>query len=300
MGFGSISEVGNEIVSILNRELIPDVILHNGSIGLCSPDDHGDFVVGIYLYDINVNEDIAASGMINTGAREQTYPSSFLTLHYMITAYSSGDLKFRAGEDHRILGRVVQTLSDHAVLGRTSALYGEPMKTRIEMERIEPYEKIRLWTFPNEPYRLTLFYRVMPVEITSARTKPVTRVTDIRFLIGEERVGTDGIRHRAHSWDQDVMAYSHPLVVLCMDELTGRPVTGSNVRVTIDGEKPPVIKEDGYRVFGNLHGRDTVMVHCESGIYESVEVEVDLKERDPLEVLEIVLSPAEAYPREEE
>ncbi|MBQ9632778.1 MAG: DUF4255 domain-containing protein, partial [Lachnospiraceae bacterium] len=151
MGFGSISEVGNEIVSILNRELIPDVILHNGSIGLCSPDDHGDFVVGIYLYDINVNEDIAASGMINTGAREQTYPSSFLTLHYMITAYSSGDLKFRAGEDHRILGRVVQTLSDHAVLGRTSALYGEPMKTRIEMERIEPYEKIRLWTFPNEP-----------------------------------------------------------------------------------------------------------------------------------------------------
>ena len=52
MGFSSISEVGNKIVSILNRELVPDVLMHSGAIGLCSPEDHGDFTIGVYLYDI--------------------------------------------------------------------------------------------------------------------------------------------------------------------------------------------------------------------------------------------------------
>ena len=300
MSFSSINEVGNQIVSTLNRELIPDVILHNGSIGLCSPSEHGDFVVGIYLYDINVNEDIIESGMRNTGVREQTYPSSFLTLHYMITAYSSGDLKFRAGEDHRILGRIVQALSDHSVLGQTSSINGAPpMRTRIELERIEPYEKIRLWTFPNEPYRLSLFYRVQPVEITSARTKPVTRVSDMSVFIGQERIDNAGNIRRADEWDEDVVAYSRTLIVLCIDEKTGRPVTGSNVRVHIDGIRPPVIKEDGYRIFLNTDGDDTVTVHCDSGIYEQQDVEVNLAARDENEVLEITLKPGSAYPYSE-
>ena len=167
MGFSSISEVGNRIVSILNRELVPDVLMHSGAIGLCSPEDHGDFTIGVHLYDIGPNDDLVERGMVNLDSRRQTFPSTFLTLHYMITAYSSGDLRYRSEEDHRILGKVIQALSDNSFLGMTSALYGAPMRTRIEMERIDASEKIRLWTFPNKSYRLSLFYRVLPVEILS-------------------------------------------------------------------------------------------------------------------------------------
>ena len=296
MGFSAISEVGNQIVSILNKELVPDVILHTGTIGLCSPNDHGDFAIGVYLYDISSNEDIMETGMINSDVRQQTYPSSFLTLHYMITAYSSGDLKFRSEEDHRILGKVVQALSDHSVIGQTSGLHSAPMRTRIELERIEPYDKIRLWTFPNEPYRLSLFYRVQPVEITSAKTRPVTRVRDLSIFIGEEDLTNAGAPQRGNVWDEDVVWYSQTLVVLCIDKETGRPVTGSNVRVFIDGAKPPVIKEDGYRIFLNVTEKQFT-VRCESGIYEPQEVEVDLNEWDESQVLTIELTPGQAYPR---
>ena len=298
MGFGSISEVGNQLVSILNEELVPDVIMHSGTIGLCSPNDHGDFTVGIYLYDISANEDIIETGMINSDFRQQTYPSSFLTLHYMITAYSSGDLKFRSEEDHRILGKIVQALSDHAIIGQTSGISSAPMRTRIEMERIEPYDKIRLWTFPNEPYRLSLFYRVQPVEITSAKTRLVTRVRDLSIFIGEEVRAGAGIIRRGERWNEDTVAYSGTLVVLCIDKETGRPVTGSNVRVWIEGLKPPVIKEDGYRIFLNVKEAD-VSIHCESGIYEPQEVELHYEEWDESEVLTIELTPGRAYPRKD-
>ena len=289
MGFSSISDVGKTLVKILNDALVPDVILHNGSIGLCAPDDHGDFNLGIYLYDVSPSEEVFAHGMVNTGLREQKYPSSFLTLRYMITAYSSGDLKYRAEEDQRILGRVVQALSDNSVIGKTSGLHGEPMKIHIEQERIGAYEKIRLWTFPNEAYRITLFYKVTPVEITSARTKSITRVTDLTMLLGNDigSVLEEPIKE---------IGYKRTLVVLCRDSADDRVITGNNVRAYIEGERPAVIKEDGYRVFLNVRA-DKATLKVESGIYEPYEVELDFNERDADEVLTITLDRSSAHPK---
>ncbi len=300
MGFSSVSEVGKDIISILNKELVPDVILHTGAIGLCSPSDHGDFSVGLYLYDISANTDIMKTGMINTSAREQRFPSTFWTLHYMITPYSSGDLKFRAEEDQRLLGKVMQALADHPVIGETSDLYGKPMKTRIEVEFIDPYEKIRLWTFPNEPYRLSLFYRVQPVEITSAKTKPVTRVRDLRFFIGDEAIIDGNVAGRSGIYGTDSLSSYKTLVVLCTDRETGRPVTAGNARVYIEGVKPPVIKEDGYRVFLNINDKEPVTIRCQSAIYEPCERTVDFNEWDDSSVVEIELIPGENYPKNDE
>ena len=289
MAFSSISDIGKTLVRILNDSLVPDVILHNGSIGLCSPDDHGDFNLGIYLYDVSPSEEIFAHGMVNTGLKEQTYPSTFLTCRYMITSYSSGDLKYRAEEDQRVLGRVVQALADHYVLGQTSALYGEPMKTRIEQERIGAYEKIRLWTFPNESYRVTLFYKVSPVEITSARTKAMTRVTDLSVLLGSDV--DNSLEEPIHE-----IGYKRTLVVLCKDSADGRVITGSNVHAYIEGERPAVIKEDGYRVFLNVRSEKATL-KIESGIYEPYEEELDFNERDADEVLTITLDRSKTHPK---
>lgn len=56
------------------------------------------------------------------------------------------------------------------------------------------------------------------------------------------------------------------LVVTAVDDFTGRVITGSNVRVWIDGAKPPIKKQDGYHVFMNLPaGMHTV--HAEGGFY---------------------------------
>ncbi len=288
MGFSSISEVGNQIVTLLKRELVPDVVLHPGAVGMCSPEDHGDFSIGVYLYDIGPNNDLVDRRMITKDRRTQIYPSSFLTLRYMISAYSMGDLKFRMEEEHRILGRVIQALADYPVIGQTSSLYGEPMDTRIEMERIEAADKIRLWNFPNKPYQLSLFYRVQPVEITSTRTLlTATRVRDLKVFI-RDSLGVE----------MSVIDSGRVLVVQCIDKESRRPITSNNVRVTMDRAKPAVVKDDGYSVFINIKEERTV-VHCESRIYEPRDVEIDFNKLDNTEVFEIEMTPGPGYPRRE-
>ncbi len=289
MGFSSISEVGSHIVSILKRELVPDVVQHPAAIGMCSPEDHGDLVVGVYLYDIGPNNDIVERGMVTRDRHTQVYPSTFLTLRYMITVWSMGDLKFKTQEEHRILGRVVQALADHSVIGKTSSIHGEPMDTRIEMERIEPGEKLRLWNFPNKPYQLSLFYRAQPVEITSTKTRLTpTRVRDINVFL-RDSLG-NGI---------ESIGSGRTLVVLCIDQKTGRPVDGSHARVRMDHADRPILKEGSYRIFTHIQG-DRTQIHCESAIYEPADVEVDLHQWDGSEVMEIELTPGQNYPRPEQ
>lgn len=288
MGFSSISEVGSHIVSILKRELVPDVVQHPAAIGMCSPEDHGDLVVGVYLYDIGPNGDIVERGMVTRDRHTQVYPSTFLTLRYMITVWSMGDLKFKTQEEHRILGRVIQALADHSVIGKTSSIHGQPMDTRIEMERIEPGEKLRLWNFPNKPYQLSLFYRAQPVEITSTKTRLTpTRVRDINVFI------RDSLGNGVES-----IGSGRTLVVLCIDQKTGRPVDGSHARVRMDHADRPILKEGSYRIFTHIEGDKTVL-HCESAIYEPVDVEVDLHQWDGSEVMEIELVPGAYYPKPE-
>ena len=288
MGFSSISEVGNRIVSILKKELVPDVVQHPAAIGMCSPEDHGDLVVGVYLYDIGPNNDIVERGMVTRDRHTQSYPSTFLTLRYMITVWSMGDLKFKTEEEHRILGRVIQTLADNSVIGQTSSIYGKPMDTRIELERIEPGEKLRLWNFPNKPYQLSLFYRAQPVEITSTRTRLTpTRVRDINVFINDT-LGNE----------IDSVGSGRTLVVLCIDKETGRPIDGNHAKVHMDNANRPILKEGSYRIFTHIKG-DTTVIHCQSSIYEPVDVEVDLNKWDGSEVMEIELAPGAYYPKTE-
>lgn len=48
----SIADVGMSIVKLLRRELVPDTLQNPDAVGLCSPTDRGDYMVGIHLYDI--------------------------------------------------------------------------------------------------------------------------------------------------------------------------------------------------------------------------------------------------------
>ena len=54
--------------------------------------------------------------MVTVDASRQKYPPAYLTLFYMVTAYSNGDVKYRSEEEQRLLGRVIQVFHDYSVL----------------------------------------------------------------------------------------------------------------------------------------------------------------------------------------
>lgn len=184
----NIADIGNAVLSLLREHLVPDTISSPDAIVLCSPEDKGDALLGIHLYDIRENEEMRASKMVNLSTERQRYPSTYLSLSYMITAYSNADVKFRAAEDQRILSRTVQVLSsfghfDAQTLQPTEKL-GE-MDLRMRMLPISIEEKQRLWNFQKVPYRVSLFYRVAPVELRSMRGRKVQRVVDVEMRAEE-------------------------------------------------------------------------------------------------------------------
>lgn len=182
-----ISDIGSALVRILREGMVPDVIPNADAVGLCSPSDKGDFVLGLYLYDIRESEEVFESSMRMSGQNQMRYPSRYLNLFYMLTAYSMSDIKFRSFEEHRILGRAIQVLQDHPVLDdilHENSTASDRYPVRIEQQRLENDEKMRLWNMPNVPYKLSMYYKVSPVELSSARTRKVSRVrrVDMDFV----------------------------------------------------------------------------------------------------------------------
>ncbi|NLV16025.1 MAG: DUF4255 domain-containing protein [Syntrophomonadaceae bacterium] len=183
-----IAEIGNAIVQLLRDNLVPGIIINTENIGLCIPSDRGDIVLGINLYDIRENQDIVITDMIPKGVNQLKYPSSFYDLYYMITAYSSSDIKFRAAEDQKILGKVLQVLKDNPTFTAEqlgSELTNSRFVPKIELLQLENDEKMKLWNVPDTPCKLSLYYKVYPVEIESNRVKEVKRVVDVDFTIQE-------------------------------------------------------------------------------------------------------------------
>lgn len=182
--YTKIADTGNGIVALLKEALIPEFLNSPDQIGLCSPEDHGDLAVGIWLYDVREDTSIQAHEMTDIGRNTQRYPSTYLTLYYMLTLYLQSDLKYRFPQEHQIMGRIIQTLRDHAAMDSDSFVPVERStrdNIRIQMQDLEIEEKLRLWTVPNTAYKTSLFYTAGPVEIQSARLKSVTRVREIDY-----------------------------------------------------------------------------------------------------------------------
>ena len=184
----SVAEVGTAIVKLLQRELIPDTLQNPDAIGLCSPTDRGDYIVGICLYDIRESEELRVNTMIARGAEELQYPPSYVNLYYMITVVSNGDIKFRA-EEHKILGRIIQVFSDfpcldHETLKPTTVR--KQLDVEISMQNLTLEDKMRIYTVPNSGYKLSLFYRAAPVEIESTRSRKTSRVLEVDFGLEEK------------------------------------------------------------------------------------------------------------------
>lgn len=184
-----IADIGNALAGILRSEMIPEVLLNEESIGVCSPEDKGDFQLGLYLYDVKPSELMRNSEMHMSDINTQKYPSTYLDLYYMLTAYSNGDVKFRSLEEHKILGRAIQVLSDNSILDSKSL---KPIfkltedAVGIEHLSLTLEEKMKIWVFPNKPYRLSCCFKVAPVELESRRKRETKRVLDIDFSVQED------------------------------------------------------------------------------------------------------------------
>ena len=187
--FNVIADVSDALVKLLREGLVPEIIPNSEGIGVCHPSDKGDISLGVCLYDVKNNTDIVSTDRVSVGTGQLREPSVFLDLYYMITAYSSSDIKFRSLEEAKILGRAIQVIEGTFVL--RGSVFGKPFsemrhEPRIELLNLETEEKNRIWNMPNQPYKLSLFYRVYPVELVSEKITKITRVVEMDITVGQK------------------------------------------------------------------------------------------------------------------
>lgn len=177
------------LVNLLQENLIPEPIEDKEKIGLSSPIEKGDFQLTVYLYRIEECREYVSTEMIKLSDGNLKYPPIPFNLYYLITAHSKADIKSKAVDEQKILGRVVQVLNDNGVLCKkdlVGTLNEQYQEIKIQMLNLSYDEMLKIWNFSNIPYRLSIAYMIGPVLIDSTRIKKVNRVVHSNISIVEK------------------------------------------------------------------------------------------------------------------
>lgn len=177
-----ISNISRKILELLQGELVPELIPSIEYIGLAGPADRGSLTVGIFLYDIQESTEIKANSLIYRDNNTLNYPPLYLNIYYMITVYAEGDIHFKSLREEMIIGKILRLFHDYSVLQSGEG----DIPAKIELIRLTPEEKSRFFSLANVPCRLSVFYKVSPVTIDSARIREITKVTGIDIHMSEK------------------------------------------------------------------------------------------------------------------
>lgn len=181
-----ISDVGNTLLKLLRDKMPVELISQREQISLCSPNEQGDSRLSLFLYNIRESGEFRPNQMINRGTGDLQYPPMSLELYYLITAHSKAELHSRSEDESMIIGKTMQILHDHSIL-RGSYLEGslaeKNEEIKITLDNLHTDVLIRLWNFPNTPYKLSLSYAVGPVLLDSKRKKATKRVKEVEINV---------------------------------------------------------------------------------------------------------------------
>ncbi len=171
-------------VELLRKKIVPSAVRSPEQIGLCHPAERGDLGVTVWVYDIRECEELRSHTMRSIDGNRQRYPSCFVNLYCMITAYSPGDARYRSAEEQKILEKIIQIFNDYGAIDmdlESGKSAGRGPACTISMLNLSIEEKLRIYGNTEQGYHTSLFYEIGPVEIKSERIRQTTRVTHVIF-----------------------------------------------------------------------------------------------------------------------
>jgi hypothetical protein len=189
-----ISDVSAYIVRTLREKMCPEPVPSPNNIEISSPASQDvDYIVGLYLYDIKEDTQIARPNLVERGKVQLLKPPKPYSLYYMVFINGSSQMGLKAPDIQKIIGRVAQIVNDNSSV-RPSELQpwlddSEPPIV-LSQAKMELDEKVRVWQAINKPYEISLFYKAAPVFLSSEVIVEPPRVTDARFgldIIGKGR-----------------------------------------------------------------------------------------------------------------
>ena len=110
-----IADVSAYIVRTLREKMCPEPVPSPNNIEISSPTSQDvDYIVGLYLYDIKEDTQMASPPMIERGRVQLMAPPKPYSLYYMVFINGSSQMGLKAPDIQKIIGRVAQIVNDNA------------------------------------------------------------------------------------------------------------------------------------------------------------------------------------------
>ncbi len=180
-----IADISNYIVKTLRSKMCPEPIPSPNNIEVSSPaDQEVDYILGLYLYDIKEEENVAMPGFTSSGRVRLAKSPKPYSLYYMVFINGSSQMGLKASDTQKILGKVAQIVNDNqSVLPSQLQNWLDVQEPPIVITqaKIPLSEKVSVWQAINKPYQVSLFYKAAPVFLSSEVVVETPRVVDASF-----------------------------------------------------------------------------------------------------------------------
>jgi len=150
---------------------------------LASPPGSSPPLLTLFLYDIvedgSARNAPAVRTPIQVGGHQRVTsakPRMALVLRYMLTAWANDRVS-----EHRMIGRAIQSLYDHAALSGPQllgTLASTPEALKLTLSPISLEDRARVWDAIDQPYRLSVNYEVRVVHIDPELSETTPGVTE--------------------------------------------------------------------------------------------------------------------------
>jgi hypothetical protein len=180
-----ISDVSAHIVKTLRQKMCPEPIPSPNNIDVSSPAEQDvDYILGLYLYDVREEGEIAAPPLMSVSKTRLQKPPRPYSLYYMLFINGSSQMGLKAHDIQKIIGRAAQIVNDGSVISpRTLQPWMQQDESPIIVSpaRMSLEDKVRVWSAINKPYQISLFYKVAPVLLSSEVIVDTVRVKQAEF-----------------------------------------------------------------------------------------------------------------------
>ena len=189
-----IADVSAYIVKTLREKMCPEPVPSPNNIEISSPASQDvDYIVGLYLYEIKEETQVARPPVVDRGKIQLLQPPKPYSLYYMVFINGSSQMGLKAPDIQKIIGRVAQIVNDNSSVRPQELqpwLDGSEPPIVLSQEKMALEEKVRVWQAINKPYEISLFYKAAPVFLSSEVVVEPPRVSEASFginLMGKER-----------------------------------------------------------------------------------------------------------------
>ena len=182
-----IADVSNYIVRTLREKMCPEPIPSPNNIEVSTPADSDvDYILGLYLYDVREEGEVAVPAMVNSGRTRLRRPSRPYSLYYMLFLNGSSQMGLKGGDVQKIIGRAALINYDSSAVSPCilqSWLEDDEPPIIFSPARMSLEDKVRVWSAINKPYQVSLFYKAAPVFLSSEVFADTPRVIDSEFRL---------------------------------------------------------------------------------------------------------------------